>query len=153
MNVPITSGADRLPASVREVAEVIGFDATMRLIELLPRVRPKCHPGGRVRIYVPRGMADDHRMVQIIGREAADRLARVFGGEEICLAVCAATQRAKRNAEIRRMVAEGATPTTIAAHFRISARQAQNVVREIADVSRAGETADDAVGHSARESA
>jgi hypothetical protein len=60
-----------------EIAECIGYDLAVRLIESLPQSGSR--PWRRC-VYVPERMPLDHKLVQIIGFEAAELLAREFGG-------------------------------------------------------------------------
>jgi len=61
-----------------EIEAVIGRAATIRLIA--------AHRGAgarswRVCVYVPKALDDDHKLVRMIGRDAAERLVAAFGGE------------------------------------------------------------------------
>lgn len=82
-----------LPYILQDLAEQIGLPLTMRLV---------AHYGG-TRLYIPKGgMVDDHKLVQLIGREATAKLQSMYGGEphfDIPLAL--KSVRAVRNAEIR----------------------------------------------------
>jgi hypothetical protein len=69
-----------LPASLRPIAAVIGLPRAL----LLATSWPSYQAGGgkRVSVYVPAGMLDrDHRLVQLLGSTAAQRLAKAFPGE------------------------------------------------------------------------
>lgn len=82
-----------LPLILQDMAGLIGLPLTMRLVE----------KHGGTRLYVPKGeMADDHALVKLIGREAAEKLQSMYGGDEhfdIPLALRAI--KAVRNAEIK----------------------------------------------------
>lgn len=61
-----------------EVQEVIGRDATIRLIVAM---RGKTGRSWRVCFYVPKHLPIDHELVGILGWRDARRLSRWFGGE------------------------------------------------------------------------
>lgn len=63
----------RLPALLREVAEIAGIPAALRLAQAK----------GGTRVYVPRRLPADHWLVEIIGMEAASALQRRYSGEKI----------------------------------------------------------------------
>ena len=49
---------DDLPESLREVVELIGLSATLKLVE---------HYGGLIAVYVPREIEPDHRLARDLG--------------------------------------------------------------------------------------
>lgn len=61
------------PASLVEIAEVIGPAAALRLVDAY---------GGTV-CYVPMAVAPEHRLAQAIGIQAAELLAARYSGEKI----------------------------------------------------------------------
>ena len=67
-----------LPPLVAEVADVVGHDAAMRLVERY----------GGWRLYVPATLGDDHELVAIIGRAAADRLVERYATDTLWLPLC-----------------------------------------------------------------
>ena len=125
-----------LPASVQEIADVIGVELAMRLVGGLPRSARKCHPGGRPYLYVPKVCRPDHPITIIIGMDAAEKLSRALGGEGFLLATCADMVRRHRNAAIAAAVADGATTSEVCATFGLRPRQAQYITRAMADVCR-----------------
>lgn len=104
---------EELPESLAEVAEAIGLSATLALVE---------HAGG-VRIYVPERLADDHRLVQWLGRDAAARLSEAYAMEELVVPRCADLLRRVRNRCIRHERAQGARPAELALRYRLTERQ------------------------------
>lgn len=61
------------PASLQDIAELIGVAATLRLVDAY---------GGSV-LYVPMTLDPGHRLVQSIGPKAAAELVRVYGAEKV----------------------------------------------------------------------
>lgn len=96
-----------LPRQVREVAEIIGLQAAMRLVgALCPPAdgkKPR-HASGRVGItYVPRspsGIVFD-RLASIVGDGAARALCREFGAEYLRLPACTTFVNRVRDASVR----------------------------------------------------
>lgn len=130
--MPATELRD-LPASVREIAEVIGRDAALRLIGKLPT----CYAGKdgkkstRVIMYVPKRLRPDHQLVQILGWAAAQRLVRVFGGEILYPANCRSIYAAFRDEAITKMLQTGARPSMVADLMGLSERYVRNLAREL----------------------
>lgn len=121
-----------LPRSVREIAEVIGREATLRLIGQLPT----CYAGNdgkkstRVIMYVPKTLKPDHQLVHILGWHTAHRLVRHFGGEILYPANCRAVYAKFRDEAILKMLDAGARPAMVAELMGLSERHVRNLLRE-----------------------
>lgn len=107
----------QLPPMAAKLADLIGSDNAIALIEQARQGKGKRH------IYVPLRPKPENNLVQVIGMEAAKKLAQVYGGQEIQIPKCKVIDRAQRTAEIKRMAADGITRVNIAKHFGMSARQ------------------------------
>lgn len=127
----------KLPASVEEIAEVIGRERTLYLIGQLPRCYvkdsrkadvPKGGLSERVILYVPKTLKPDHYLVQILGWNDAQRMVRVFGGEMLCPANCRTVYQPHRDDGIRRMQADGVPITMIAEWFDMTERRVRQVL-------------------------
>ena len=122
----------RLPASVQEIAEVIGREPALYLIGQLPT----CYAGTdgkrstRVILYVPKSLKPDHRLVEILGWERARKLADWFGGEILQPANCQEVYRNWRDREARRMAGEGLPLAQLAEILDVSERHIRNITRE-----------------------
>ena len=79
-----------LEGTARELARAAGFDAAERLM---------LHFGGQ-RVFVPRRMRPRSPLFGALGREAALKLAELFGGEYIEVPIGKALSTAKRLAAI-----------------------------------------------------
>lgn len=120
----------RLPRTAQELADVIGRDCALRLIGQLPRCSPSGH-SEVVMLYVPKELAPDHRLVRLIGWDAAARLVDAFGGEVLLPANCANLYRAFRDRSIARLHAEHDLPVKVIAEwFEVSDRHVRNVLRK-----------------------
>lgn len=86
--------ANLLPPILQEIVELIGLEKTTVLVKAR----------GGVRLYVPKTqMNDDHDLVQLLGREAAESLQPRFGGDEhFDLPRGERALRAVKHAEIKR---------------------------------------------------
>ena len=119
---------EELPNSVREIAEVIGLDATLRLISQLP----VCQRPGRklpiVMLYVPKRLPPDHELVRMIGYPDAMKLVRVFGGEILYPASCRNVFKRFRDDAIVRMAGMGARTSVIAELFGMTDRAVRYIV-------------------------
>lgn len=125
----------KLPRSVQEIADVIGRDAALRLVEALPRSFAPSRPYGRAVLYVPKSIRADHELVGMIGWDLATKLARMFGGEILQPSKCFGLRSNERNNTIRAMRASGCSTQSIAREFHMSDRQVRNIVKEIPDMA------------------
>lgn len=108
-----------LPQSVQEIADVIGREQALRLVGKLPSFlrRDLRWPGAQSReliLYVPKSLRPEHRLVEAIGWDDAQRLVRAFGGEILRPASCAGIYRAYRDASALEMIDEGMVPRVVA---------------------------------------
>lgn len=122
----------KLPASVQDIADVIGDERALYLIGRLPR----CIAGNdgkrseRVIMYVPQRLTFDHVLVRILGWQDAQKLVDVFGGEILCPANCTGIYREFRDQHIVRLLAKGMTTAMVAEWFGITAEQVRRIRRE-----------------------
>jgi Mor family transcriptional regulator len=126
-----------LPASVQEIADVIGRDKALLLIGKLPRAysRDKRYPGARnstLVLYVPtvKRLGLDHMLVKALGYIDAVKMCEAFGGEIMYPATCANIHRAFRDQSILSMVRAGMRPVNVAAIIGVSERHVRNLVKE-----------------------
>lgn len=126
----------RLPASVQEIAEVIGTERALYLVSQLPRCcfKDRRWPGAEsphVILYVPKAIKPDHLLVRILGWTDASRMVKAFGGEILQPATCAGLYRQFRDQAIVRLVAEeGASAAMAAEWFDVSERHVRNLLRD-----------------------
>lgn len=125
----------KLPASVQEIADVIGRERALYLIGQLPRTYPpstKSARGGaeRVILYVPKSLRPDHPLVMILGWKDASRLVSAFGGEVMQPANCRDIYRRFRHRSILAMLEAGESPSNIADLLCVSDRHVRNVMKE-----------------------
>ena len=121
----------KLPESVKEIADVIGNDAALDLIDKLPRYYGGADgkKSNRVILYVPKKLDPTHRLVAILGWQSAAKLVDAFGGEILAPANCRGVKAEQRNQEIRRLYREGVTRSDLARMLSITTRQIGNIVR------------------------
>lgn len=112
----------QLPGTVAKIAAMIGHEKAMLLVE------HAYSDGATGFVYFPRIPQPGQCLVSLVGIEASRKLADAFGGTTLKLPKCQAIQRAQRNAEVRRMVAAGASVHTIARTFHLTVRQVRNVL-------------------------
>lgn len=64
-----------LPPTLAEIARVAGLKAALALAQ---------EQGGS-KVYIPRRAPDSHWLVEIVGREAADRISELFGDQRVVI--------------------------------------------------------------------
>ncbi len=116
---------DDLPESLRDVVELIGLPATLRLVESY---------GGIIALYVPRDIDPDHPIAVAIGIAAARKLAARYGADTLRnIPRCVDGLRRIRNAEIRaRHPHESAA--RLALDYSLTERQIWSILAEVRDV-------------------
>jgi hypothetical protein len=80
-----------LPGTLLEVAEVIGEEQALYLVQNWPKAFVAGKPGHRslrVFVYVPKKLPESHALIDVLGREDAQRMVSVFGGEQLQLPNC-----------------------------------------------------------------
>lgn len=116
-----SSFREQLPASLQDMAEVIGDDDTMKLVENY----------GGTRIFVPHRMGAQHKLATLLGLEQARKLSNVFGGEALTIAQCSKLFKYKRNEEIRKKYDEGVSITVMVREYGITERQIYAIIASV----------------------
>ena len=98
-----------LPPKLREIAEVVGLEAAIRLAEHWPGIR----------LFVPQRVHLQHPVALAIGMRAAEQLAARYGGETVCVPKAERYLRAIRNAEIVQRYQAGESAATLAREYGI----------------------------------
>ncbi len=111
--------ANELPASLAEMAEIIGLEAVITLVELR----------GGITLCVPVRAREDHWLVPHIGFDALQRLVDHYGGEEIEIPRCAAAVRAEMDAEILAKWRAGTSQSALARMYHITERAVRKKIR------------------------
>ncbi len=117
-----TIDIDDLPATLREMAALIGLVATLTLVR---------HFGG-TRLYVPKAAAPEHIIARLIGFEAMVRLCTHYGAQFQGLDIPRALDAtiAVRNREIRRQAALGKSHRELAREFHLTERWVREILGE-----------------------
>lgn len=119
---------DGLPKSVREIAEVIGLDTTIRLISQLPVCQRPDRKLPTVMLYVPKKLPVDHDLVRMIGYQDAMKLVRAFGGEILYPANCRHVFKRVRDDAMVRMIEMGARIEIVADLFGMTPRAVRDIM-------------------------
>jgi Mor family transcriptional regulator len=116
-------GDDRqyLSPFLTELQDVIGLKNTLALVE----------QWGGVPLYIPESIPDNHRIAKLIGKDAADALARYCGRERINIPLARDYKRAQRNAEIYNRHKAGESANDLAIQYGLGARQMWEVIGEM----------------------
>ncbi len=116
---------DDLPESLRDVVELIGLPATLKLVE---------HFGGLIALYVPREIEAEHPIAVAIGITAARKLASRYGGDCVrSIPLCTRGLRRIRDAEIRARVEAGESPAALAPVYGMTERHLWRILAQSAD--------------------
>ncbi|MEW5905120.1 MAG: Mor transcription activator family protein [Pseudomonadota bacterium] len=121
---------DLLPLILQDIVELIGLPLTMTLVQAR----------GGVRLYVPKlEMEDDHYLVQLLGREAAEKLQTMYGGDEhFDLPKAERAMLAVRDATIRRLRASGTSVRSLALEYGLTERQIYFICEDMVDDRQMG---------------
>lgn len=127
---------NQLPASVQEIADVIGRERALFLVGQLPRyyrrdTRWPSAKTGELILYVPKRMTDSHKLAALLGWQDAQKLVRAFGGEILKPASCAEIYRPFRDAGAVAMVAAGESVAVVAALMGVCRKHIENLTKEI----------------------
>lgn len=110
-----------LPATLREMAALIGLPHTLTLVR---------HYGG-TRLYVPREATPEHLLARLVGFEAMARLCQHYGsGEHFDIPRALDATIAVRNREIRRQAQMGKSQRELALAYRMTERHVRNILGE-----------------------
>lgn len=99
---------------IEDIAQEIGFEATMRLIAIY---------GGRSPIYIPGEAPEDHPVTRVIGSSAMRRLCESIGPTHLRVPDLAEFQRLRTLRSISNLVVSGYTVDAIGTLLGLSARQ------------------------------
>jgi len=79
-----------LPQSLRDISEMIGIEKTLEIVQ--------SHGGQR--LWIPRQLTLDWRLLPLLGYDAAHKLISLCGGSQIEIPLCRALEREARNRQI-----------------------------------------------------
>lgn len=102
-----------LPPTLAEIAQVAGLAAALKLM----------HAQGGVRVGIPKRAPDGHWLVELIGREAADRLGAHFAGGRVLIPMSDRSRVRKAAA----LLAEGKSLDYVARHARLHVRHVSRI--------------------------
>lgn len=105
-----------LPPLAQELVRLIGFSATMRLVDLRPGLP----------IYIPKEASDVHALA-VIGMGAFKKLVEAFGGESVTVPNCKLALTKLRHRNARKLRAQGYSQTEVAHLTGITPRQVRNI--------------------------
>lgn len=104
--------AEWLPPLVRDIADLVGLDAALAIVD---------HWGG-VRWHVPVSVETAHELVDIIGDDAADTFIRVYSGERIDVPRCLQAMIETRRAMLYEDYDRGLKPPELARKYHCTER-------------------------------
>lgn len=102
-----------LPAKLREIAEYCGLPVALRLVESFPGIE----------VFIPLDpLPPEHRLVRVLGPEAAAKLWDVYRGDTIKVPRAVRAMRAVRDEQIREERRQGAGLAELALRHRLTDR-------------------------------
>lgn len=107
-----------IPQKFEELADLIGWPNVQKLIEVA---------GGQRRI-IPATASDEHWLTFTIGRDATDRLCKVYGGSLLDIPRDVAAILRRRNSLISADRTAGMTIRALAAKWILTERQIYNIL-------------------------
>lgn len=107
-----------LPETLRDIVDMIGLPSTLKLVEKFPGVR----------VFVPRqkNLEADHHLVQLLGADAAEKLAAYFDGSEYPVPKAAAALIRLRDRKIQQRRGDS-TAAELALEFGLTERHVYRV--------------------------
>lgn len=119
--------SSQLPASVAEIAEVIGRDKALDFVRQLPRSGSR---RWRKCIYIPKRLTVDHDLVRMLGWEDAQKLCFAFSGMILQPSTLQAMEKAHRNRQIVRASDEGVSIEEIADVYEMSRYRVKEIIAQ-----------------------
>lgn len=115
-----TAHLDDLPASARDLAGLVGLTPALHFVERW---------GGVMNLYVPKDVAADHELAQVMGLEAARAMSARYGGDYIeNIPRCVEALRRARDRAIQRRLEEGASPAVLCLEFGLTERHIRRIL-------------------------
>lgn len=124
----------RLPETLRDIAEVIGREAAVRLAEGMRPIEDDGAPAStgarpwRKMIYVPRRLTPEHPLVGLLGWQTALKLQRSHTNMILEIPFCADLVRAYRDHIIAEMARGGFAEAEIASWVQLHLRSVRNII-------------------------
>ncbi|MEO5376239.1 MAG: hypothetical protein H7832_00410 [Magnetococcus sp. DMHC-6] len=118
MNTQFEIKENDLPDSLQEIKEIIGMEGALTLVQ-------RC---GGTRLFVPKKINAQHKLVELLGFERARRLCLHFGGETLLIVRAAKAKRLARNREIIRLYDDGGSVRNLAKEFNLTERAIYSVL-------------------------
>lgn len=118
---------DDWPASLLDIADVIGKEKTLHLVDNL---QPCGSRAWRRCLYVPSEVTPDHKLVGILGMDDAKSLVDEFKGMVLHIASNKKEQIRQRNQKIRRLSMLGLNTQQIARRVQLSQRYVNKILRK-----------------------
>lgn len=105
-----------------DIAAVIGFSATLRLVAWF---------GDGGNLYVPQTAGEDHLLARLIGVASARRLCEAWPGEHLAVPRLRDHEDDVRKRTVARLIEKDFSTREIAGMERISERRVQQICREL----------------------
>lgn len=118
--MPCQIKTEKLPASMREIGEEIGFEAVFKLVDKF----------GGTCITPPRKVNENQWLAETIGLSAARKLAKLWHGDTIYIPFLATAKQEVRNMEIIRCYDGGESARSLATRFHLTERHIWRILKK-----------------------
>lgn len=115
-----TVNRDLLPESLQDLADVIGLENTIKLIDRFPGIS----------LYIPHKTTDSHVLVTVIGEASAEALCDAFGGNEVRLPKLDSAKRQFKYHTLRKMKSAGCSNRIVAQVLQYSERHVERLASQ-----------------------
>lgn len=109
-------------SNLDDIAAVIGFSATLRLVAWY---------GDGNNLYVPAQAEEEHQIVKLIGISAARKLCEEFGPAHLNISKLQGYEMDVKRRWVCRMVTKGFGTREVATYFGMTERRVQQICREL----------------------
>ncbi len=123
---------DDFPPKMRMIAHVVGKDGFLKLLHHAPRryCGVEGREGMRLWVYVPAVAKPDHRLAEVLGMAAFERLVHQYARQVLQIANCTSVATAMRNQAICGALLRGQAAADVAADMGLTQRQVRNIARD-----------------------
>lgn len=125
MDLQTSASFVRQNSSLDDVAAVIGFTATLRLVAW--------YGDTNAQVYVPETAGEEHDFARLIGIAAFRRLVGEWGGEHLALPTLDAYEEDCRNRRVKLLLERSLSPREIGRIVGLGERRVQQIRRTLED--------------------
>ncbi|MBF0192992.1 MAG: hypothetical protein HQL71_00480 [Magnetococcales bacterium] len=107
-----------LPESMVEIKSIVGVQGVLTLLN-------EC---GGTRLFIPRKLKAKHKLIVLLGQEAAQKMSAYFGGETLTIVRGSKANKSLRNCEIINRYDNGDKVPKLAIAYELTERQIYSIL-------------------------